>query len=252
MLKLYHYHSSTCSKKVRITLAEKEMDWDSCHVNLFPDGDKGPEHLEPWYTKLNPVGVVPTLDHDGRIIIESNIIMEYLDELQPEPSLSPDDLWERAQMRRWLDKAEHVIHRNVNIISYGKRHAARWKQSSHEKQIELINKQPYIARRAEYMRRYTEGISKEEEARAVTVLISIMEEMEATLQTQDWLAGDSYSLADIAVTPFIQRFEVNALTELVDWDARPALGAWWERIKARPAYEPAMFFPDPTGDSGLR
>ena len=102
------------------------------------------------------------------------------------------------------------------------------------------------------MRRYTEGISREEEARAVTVLVSIMEEMEATLQTQDWLVGDSYSLADIAVTPFIQRFEVNELTEVVDWDARPALGAWWKRINARPAYEPAMFFPDPTGDSGLR
>ena len=251
MLKLYHFHSSTCSKKVRITLTEKGMDWDSHHVNLFPDGDKGPEHLEPWYTKLNPVGVVPTLDHDGRIIIESNIIIEYLDELQPEPSLRPDDLWERAQMRRWLDKSEHIIHRNVNIISYGKRHAARWAQQTREEQIALINKQPDIARRAEYMRRYTEGISKEEEGRALVVLGSIMDEMEATLQTQDWLAGDSYSLADIAVTPFIQRFEMNILTELVDWGVRPALGAWWERIKARHAYEPAMFFPDPTSD-GLR
>ena len=251
MLKLYHFHSSTCSKKVRITLTEKGMDWDSHHVNLFPDGDKGPEHLESWYVKLKPVGVVPTLDHDGRIIIESNIIIEYLDELQPEPSLRPDDLWERAQMRRWLDKSEHVIHRNVNVISHGKRHAARWAQQTREKQIALINKQPYMARRVEYMRRYTEGISKEEEARALVVLGSIMGEMEATLQTQDWLAGDSYSLADIAVTPFIQRFEVNTLTELVDWDARPVLGAWWQRIKARPSYEPAMFFPDPIGD-GLR
>ena len=251
MLKLYHYHSSTCSKKVRITLAEKGMDWDSHHVNLFAEPDKVPEHLQPWYVKLNPVGVVPTLDHDGRIIIESNIIIEYLDELQPDPSLRPDDLWERAQMRRWLDKAEHAIHRNINIISYSKRHASRWKQSSREKQIELINKQPNIVRRAEYMRRFTDGISEEEKVRALEVLDSVMDEMEATLKEQDWLAGGSYSLADIGVTPFIQRFEVNELAELVDWDARPATGAWWERIKARPSYEPAMFFPDPIGD-GLR
>ena len=248
MLKLYHYHSSTCSKKVRITLAEKGLEWESQHVNLFPDGDKGPEHLEDWYVKLNPVGVVPTLDHDGRIFIESNIIIEYLDELQPEPSLRPEDLWERAQMRRWMDKVEHVIHRNINVISYGRRHAAKWKQATPEAQIALINKQPNIARRAEYMRRYTEGISKEEEARALVVLCSAMDEMEATLKTQDWLAGDSYSLADIGVTPFIQRFEMNELAELIDWDARPATGAWWERIKARPCYETAMFFPDPIGD----
>ena len=248
MLKLYHFHSSTCSKKVRITLTEKEMNWDSHHVNLFGQGDKGPEHLEPWYVKLNPVGVVPTLDHDGRIVIESNIIMEYLDELQPKPSLRPDDLWERAQMRLWLDKVEHVIHRNVNVISYRVRHADRWAQSSREEQIALINKQPNIARRAEYMRRFIQGISKKEEADALEILGSVMNEMEATLQRQDWLAGANYSLADIGVTPFVQRFEANRLTALVDWNARPAVGAWWQRIKARPSYEPAMFFPDPVGD----
>ena len=101
------------------------------------------------------------------------------------------------------------------------------------------------------MRRFIQGISKEEEARASEVLGSVMDEMEATLQKQDWLAGDRYSLADIGVTPFIQRFEVNGLTDLVDWDARAAVGAWWQRIKTRPSYEPDMFFPDPIGD-GLR
>ena len=146
------------------------MEWDSHHVNLFPQGDKGPEHLEPWYVKLNPVGVVPTLDHDGRIIIDSNIIMEYLDELQPEPGLRPDDLWERAQMRMWLDKVEHVIYRNINVISYNRLHAPQVAHLSREERIALINKQPNITRRAEYMRRFIQGISKEDEARALEVL----------------------------------------------------------------------------------
>ena len=93
------------------------------------------------------------------------------------------------------------------------------------------------------MRRFIQGISKEEEAGALEVLGSIMDEMEATLQKQDWLAGASYSLADIGVTPFVQRFEANSLTDLVDWDARPAVGAWWQRVKDRPSYQAEIIAP---------
>jgi len=73
MLKLYHWWSSTCSRRVRIGLAAKGLEWESVYVNL-----RTMENLEPWYVKLNPNGVVPTLDHDGRIVIESNFILEYL------------------------------------------------------------------------------------------------------------------------------------------------------------------------------
>ena len=79
MLKLYHQWTSTCSKRVRITLAEKNLDWESHHISL-----KDLEHLDEWYVKLNPEGVVPTLDHDGNILTESNFIIEYLDEMFPD------------------------------------------------------------------------------------------------------------------------------------------------------------------------
>ena len=57
---------------MRIGLAAKGLEWESVYVNL-----RTMENLEPWYVKLNPNGVVPTLDHDGRIVIESNFILEY-------------------------------------------------------------------------------------------------------------------------------------------------------------------------------
>jgi len=102
MLTLYHFWSSTCSRKVRITLAEKGLDWESHHIDIVTKLD----NLEPDYVKLNPNGVVPTLDHDGKIIIESNIIIEYLDDTFPEVSLKPEDTYQRALMRLWLDTAE--------------------------------------------------------------------------------------------------------------------------------------------------
>ena len=105
MLKLYHWWSSTCSRRVRIGLAAKGLEWESVYVNL-----RTMENLEPWYVKLNPNGVVPTLDHDGRIVIESNFILEYLDDVWPDVPLRPEDPYERARMRIWMDKFEHVLH----------------------------------------------------------------------------------------------------------------------------------------------
>ena len=97
MLTLYHAHHSTCSQKVRIVLHEKGLDFDTVALNLATKDQLDPEHL-----KLNPNGVVPTLVDGDDIIIESSVICEYLDERYPEPSLSPEDLMERAHMRAWM------------------------------------------------------------------------------------------------------------------------------------------------------
>ncbi len=78
MLQLYHNDMSTCAQKVWLTLAEKGLDWEGIHFNLR----EGPQH-RPDYLKLNPAGVVPTLIDDGRVVIESTVIMEYLDDRFP-------------------------------------------------------------------------------------------------------------------------------------------------------------------------
>ena len=84
MLALYHNDVSVCAQKVRMCLAEKNLDWDGRHLSLG-DGD----HLTPEYLKLNPNGVVPTLLHDERVIIESTVINEYLDTEFAGPPLRP-------------------------------------------------------------------------------------------------------------------------------------------------------------------
>ena len=79
MLVLYHNDMSTCAQKVRATLAEKDLAWDGHELNLRT----GDQH-KPQFLKLNPRGVVPVLVHDGNVIIESNIIMEYLEDAFPD------------------------------------------------------------------------------------------------------------------------------------------------------------------------
>src|SRR5262245_37532146 len=84
MFVLYHSPYSTCSQKVRLVLAEKGIDFTSREISFARDEQRSPEYL-----KINPNGVVPTLVHDGEPMTDSSCIMEYLDEVAPDPPLSP-------------------------------------------------------------------------------------------------------------------------------------------------------------------
>ena len=93
MLELYHNDMSTCAQKVRATLAEKDIAWEGHELNLRT----GEQH-KPQFLKLNPRGVVPVLVHDGNVIIESNIIMEYLEDAFPDTKrLMPKSAWEKPR-----------------------------------------------------------------------------------------------------------------------------------------------------------
>src|ERR1700709_1196478 len=102
-LELYHAAYSTCSQKVRLVLAEKGLTFESHLVNLAAK-----EHLTPEYLSLNPNGVVPTLVHDGRAVCDSSVIADYLDDVFPDPPLTPPTAYDRARMRAWARYFEEV------------------------------------------------------------------------------------------------------------------------------------------------
>ena len=100
---LYNAPQSTCSQRVRFVLNAKGLAFREVKLDLLA-GDQ----LKPEYLALNPNGVVPTLDHDGEIIIDSSVIIEYLDEIAPEPAhFTPREPARRAAMRalmRFIDE----------------------------------------------------------------------------------------------------------------------------------------------------
>src|SRR5439155_22709682 len=93
---LYDYAGSPCARRVRITLIEKGLGWGTQVIDLSCLEQRNPEYL-----KLTPNGFVPTLAHGERVIYESNVITEYLDDVFPQPRLYPDDPWELAQVNTW-------------------------------------------------------------------------------------------------------------------------------------------------------
>jgi glutathione S-transferase len=242
MLKLYHYWSSVCSQKVRTCLAEKGLEWQSHHVDLFKF-----ENYEPWYTKLNPKAVVPTLDHDRHILIESNVILEYLDDTFPDVPLRPADAYARSQMRLWVYNSEELAHWNVNTCSHNLRHAKRLAQKgiSHEDMLKAADQCPNPMIGLRLRRRLEVGVSEAEENEAYAKLDYLLDQMERKLGDGAWLAGASYSLADIAMGPMINRIEVLARPEMISAAHRPKVADWWQRMQARPAFQQAFSFANP-------
>ena len=238
MLTLYHGVTSTCSKRVRITLAEKGVDWESVHLNLAKR-----ENLDPEYLKLNPNGVVPTLVHDGRVLCESNFIIEYLDDVFPDPPLRPADPYERARMRIWMDRIEHVLHRNINTVSWIKqgRHK-RFEGMTPEALQAILDSQATEEKRALLKKRLEDGVGEGDMEFAEARVAEVLDSMEEQLQDRPWLCGGALSLADISVAPFLERFEANEMPGLTDWNKRPKLGGWWQRVKALESFKTAFAF----------
>ena len=114
MMILHHGWRSSASRRVRLCLEEKGLSYEGHIVDMAKM-----EHHSPEYLKINPLGVIPTLIHDGRPLHESGTICEYLDETFPDPPLRPATPYERAEMRNWIRHIDALI---GNLIIFNWRH----------------------------------------------------------------------------------------------------------------------------------
>jgi len=117
VLKLHSYFRSSAAYRCRIALNLKGLAYQTVPVHLLRDGG---EHNAPAYRALNPQGLVPVLEHAGHIITQSLAIIEYLDEIQREPPLLPDDAASRANIRAFALAIACDIHpiNNLRVINY--------------------------------------------------------------------------------------------------------------------------------------
>jgi glutathione S-transferase len=114
MLTLYSFGPGANSLKPLLTLYEKGLEFTSRFLNPATF-----EHHSEWFKKINPNGQVPVLDHDGKIVTESTVICEYLeDEFPGEPSLRPADSYGRAQMRVWTKWVDEYFCWCVSTIGW--------------------------------------------------------------------------------------------------------------------------------------
>jgi glutathione S-transferase len=233
MLELYHSINSVCAQKVRIALKEKGQEPKDHMMTLRGD------QYDPAYLELNPDGVVPTLVHDGKPIIESSLILYYIDDAFPEPPLMPKHPYQRHRVRMYNKLVDEYVHNSCTILTFATAFRPAFLKMTPEAWQAEINKAP-LKRRAEYKRSVIEhGLDSEFVIEALAHHRKLLSWMADSLKGGPYLAGEAFSNADCAAIPYILRLELLKLSGL--WDRYPAVAEWWERMRPRPSVKAAIF-----------
>ena len=197
MIKLYTFPPSTNSRKVRIALLEKGLEFERINVDLTKREQKNPEYL-----KIHPFGQVPALDDEGFVIYDSTVINEYLEDDYPYPSLMPADSDGRARARLLEDFRD--THFN-----------------------------PYFVHILYEMRKPEAERDAQRVDNARTQIAACFGRIENELEGKDYLAG-SFSLADIAFMANLDLLDRFGIA--VDPTKFKNTAAWIARLKARPSF----------------
>ena len=205
MRTLYHLALSPFSRKVRVALREKNLDFD---LKVEKVWERRPEFLA-----MNPAGTVPVLvDEDGTTIAESGVICEYLEEVHPgERNLLGATPVERVEVRRlvaWFDqKFSREVTDNLLREKMMKKFLGLGEPNSSAIRAGYNN----IHFHLEYVGWLTER--------------------------RKFLAGDKYSLADVAAATHLSCLDYIGD---VPWGEHPRAKDWYARIKSRPAFRPLL------------
>ena len=200
-LKLIGAHISPFVRKVRVTLAEKNLSYE--HDPMVPFG------VSDEYKKMNPLGKIPVLTDGDKVIPDSSAICVYLEKIEPEPALYSDDAYELARTL-WFEEYADSGFINGTIVPFQERILAPM-----------------------FFKRETDE-SKIEEALNQT-LPPLFDYLEEELGDRDWLVGTGFSLADIATGSQFASFKLGKAE--VDAERWPRLAAYVERVHSRPSFK---------------
>lgn len=236
---LYHGLASTCSKKVRMTLYEKNLAFKSHLMNL-----QAFEQHQPEYLAINPKGVVPSLVDNGVPVTESSIIMEYIDERYADANpLMPRDAAGRATARLWLKFSDNVAFDSIVLSTWSKLSVAKAQSLSQDELQEVVSRIPTKERRDRWGKIAKSGYNAEEVKEAIDKMVGVLETLEEGLDPGPWLVGNALSLADIANIPYVDRIR-TLHPELISQGTYPRIEDWEARMRARPAFSLAYDFKD--------
>jgi glutathione S-transferase len=205
-MKVFGFPRSTCTRKVMMTLVEKNIPFTLEHIDL-PKG----EHKQSAHMARHPFGVVPVLDDDGFVLYESRAIMRYLDRhYLTDVVLTPHDIHEYGYMEQWINVEQ----------SYFSGPA-----------VQLIKQLYWGPMQGQMVDQEVVSHAKERVIHALNVI-------EKVLRKHDYLAGDSFSLADISWMPYVDYLFYATMGQLIT--ERSTVHAWWERVSKRPTWSKVL------------
>jgi glutathione S-transferase len=226
---LYHFNEATCGSKVRLVLAEKGVTFEERQLQRD-------ELTQPAYLALNPNGVVPTLVDRGEVIIESSVIMNYIEDSCAGPALRPVDALSRARMNGLMKLADDVYLPSLGAVTYTTLVRRRLSGQTPVEREAMLAALPDPAKRERRRMLLELGPASPEVAAGMKALAGMFRAIETHLAGGTaWLAGPDYSMADAALTPFCYRLDLFDLLGPMMSDL-PRAATWWSNVTNRPSF----------------
>lgn len=241
MFTLYHHGSSVCAAKVRFAMAEKGIPWEGVYIDILNG-----EQFTPEYQKINPKSVVPTLVHDRTVIPDSTVICEYLDAIDPQTKLHPDDPWEYAQARYWTKAIDEDLHPACGAVTFVCSHRYTvLKNLGDEGVKEFLASTPEFSVTSNWNTQKDSFVRFGFEAPGATEKVKLydtyLRKMEAALaDDNDWLVGNKFSIADVALTPYVNRLAMMSMRGMWENGRLPRVEAWFARIEAMSNFQTCL------------
>ena len=229
MLELYHTANSVCAQKVRIQLEEKGLAWSGRLLTLRGD------QFEPAYLKLNPNAVVPTLVHDGVPVIESSVILYYLEECFPVPSMMPPSPQARVKVRLFNKLIDESVHNACTVLTFATALRSRFQNMNPADREAYLSNAPSQQRSAYKRDVIDHGLESRFVADAIAQYDKLLEWVDLAASQSDHLVGSDFSIADAAVIPYLMRLDLLKLSNM--WRRRPYVKTWYDRVRLRRSVE---------------
>lgn len=226
MLKLFRFPGATCASKILMVLAEKSLPFED---RIVERSDLSSE----WYRKLNPNGVVPTIVHEGETIIESSVILNYIEDAFAGPQLRPASPVYRARMNYWMKLADDALNA-VGTLTFAIAGRQMFMSQPAEAREAYYRSIPDYLVRTSRRNAIELGLDAPEAAPAVQLLVALQRKADEAVREGGFLAGD-FSLADVSLAPIF--FRLSHLGLQPSAAELPAFHRWWSEISARPSFQ---------------
>jgi ganglioside-induced differentiation-associated protein 1 len=244
MLELYHHGSSVCAAKVRFALAEKRLEWEGHYLDILAG-----EHFNEEFLKLNPKAMVPVLIHDGRVLTESTLICEYLETVFPSPALYPTDPYAAYRARLWTKAVDEDLHPACSAITYvvSHRHTImRTGTASFEEFLRAPSNESLEARKLKWQW-LQHGLDAPGAADRIRLYDRYLRKMDGALAGHDWLIGNAFSIADVALAPYVNRLAMLGMHAMWENGRLPEVERWFGQIRQRDTFKAALLDWIPNG-----
>jgi glutathione S-transferase/GST-like protein len=228
---IYHWEPNANSGKPMLAAEEKGVAYDSVYLDLLSFDQHKPDYL-----KINPLGTIPALRHGDVVLTESTPMMEYIDAAFDGPALRPADPAGRWRMRAWMRFIDSYMGPSLSMIGWNVGIGPAVRQKDPQELAAAIERIPLEARRVAWRKAIYNEFSEVELAESRRRLLYSVRLMEDHLTRHRYLAGDTYTLADIDA--FNSCYGLPAMVaEDCNDRLTPALMEWLRTLRERPAVE---------------